>query len=74
MMILRLILNHTLDRKESGRLFLSLSADETRASSAHLSVTAKPVGSSVFRFSAGVFRNSRPLTYQTLIDLLEWQS
>ena len=43
-----------------GWLFLSLSADETQASSAHQSSTDVPVRSSVFRFSAGVFRNSQP--------------
>jgi len=42
-------------------LFLSLSADETQASSAKLSKPAYPVGSSVFRFSAGVYRNNQPL-------------
>ena len=47
--------------KKCGRLFLALSADETPASSAPLSLTSVPAGSSLFRFSAGVFRNSRPV-------------
>jgi len=45
--------------KNCSRLFLSLSADETQASSA---LTAW----SCF-FSAGVFRNSRPLSYLLIL-------